>query len=149
MLTGLVSAKYADYVPEFQECERTSAQKAGLKFEKDVIQRLQSLYTRVEPHPWLYYKTYKTSGVCQPDALIWLDENLLCIMECKLSWMRMARSKLLNFYGPIVQSIYPNTELCYLQIYKNWRKGCHKRTLSLYELDKLKAGQYKECQATI
>lgn len=149
MLARPLSARYADYVPVFPERQHTSAQRAGLKFEKDVIRRLQLLHTRVVPGPWLYYKAGRSSGVCQPDALVWLDEKLLCVVECKLSWVRGARLKLLTFYGPILQAIHPDVELCYLQVYKNARKGCHKRKLTLYELDKLKKGQYKECQALL
>ncbi len=138
-------ARYVDYPPEFPERAQTSAQKAGLAFEKAVIRRLQSLHTRVEPGPWLYYKVRGFSGICQPDALVWLDEKLLCVVECKLSWMRGAREKLLKFYGPIVSTIHKDVDLCYLQVYKNSRKGAHKRTLTLYDLPTLTAGQYKEC----
>ena len=149
MLGRPLSARYADYAPDFPEREHTRAQKAGLTFEKNVIKHLKNLHTRVVPGPWLYYQAGRKSGVCQPDALVWLDEKLLCIVECKLSWVRDARQKLLTFYGPILQAIHPDVELCYLQVYKNARKGCHKRKLTLYELDKLTKGQYKECQALL
>ncbi len=148
-LAGNILARYADYVPEFPERSQTSAQKSGLAFERNVIKRLQSLHEKVEPGPWLYYKAGRLSGICQPDALVWLSENLLCVVECKLSWVRGARDKLLRFYGPIVSAIHKDVDLCYLQVYKNARRGCHKRSVSLYELENLKPGVYKECQVLL
>lgn len=148
---GRLIAKYADYVPQFEKRKRTSAQQAGLNFERAVVNRLQSLYTKVEHGPWLYYNAGRgASGICQPDALVWLPDNRLCIVECKLTWVRGAREKLLKFYGPIVQAIHRDAELCYLQAYRNPKKGCHKRTVSLYTLeDELKPGVYKECHAVM
>ncbi len=146
MLDLPITAKYADYIPVFEDRKRTAAQRAGLAYERAVVRRLQSLYEKVEHGPWLYYKTPKTSGVCQPDAHVWLKPNHLCIVECKLTWQRPARLKLLTFYGPIVQAIYPDVELSYLQVYKNYKKGCHKRILSLYELETIRPGDYRECR---
>lgn len=140
-----LTAKYADYAPTFPEQKRTTAQQAGLNYEAAVLRRLKSLHTRVEDHPWLYYKSPRASGVCQPDALVWLDEKHLLVVEVKLTWVRGARDKLLKFYGPILSVIYPDVEISYLQVYKNAKRGCHKRTVSLYELETIKPGAYKEC----
>lgn len=145
-LAGPIEAKYADYEPDFGEQTRTAAQRAGILYEKKTLKRLESLYHKLEPGPWLYYKSATRSGVCQPDGLLWLSPDLLCILECKLSWVRGARHKLLTFYGPIVQAIHKKVELCYLQVYKNVRRGAHKRPISLYKLDDMKPGSYKECQ---
>jgi len=142
----LLFASYAKFVPDFGISTPTAAQRAGISFEKAVQKKLAFLYPRVEPGPWLYYKTEKTANVCQPDALVWLAENKVCIVECKLTWQAAARSKLLSLYGPVVQLVYPQVEVCYLQVYKNAKPGAHKRPLSLYGLDNLKTGKYKECQ---
>lgn len=144
-------AQYADRIPEFEKRERTSAQQAGLNFEKAVVTRLTSLYEKVEAGPWLYYNAGRgASGICQPDALVWLPDNRLCIVECKLTWVRAAREKLLKFYGPVVQAIHKDAQLSYLQVYKNPKRGCHKKTVSLYELEtELKIGAYKECHAVL
>lgn len=141
-----VVARYADYVPQFPKQKRTKAQQAGISFERAVQKRLTFLYSKVESSPWLHFKTPRRSGVCQPDALIWLSDNHICIVEVKLSWMRPARKKLLEFYGPIVQAIYPDATLSYLQVYKNAKSSSHKKPLSIYKLEEIPPTKYKECQ---
>ena len=139
-------ARYADYVPVFPTQQRTAAQKAGISFEKAVIKKLTFLYGEVKPGPWLYYRTPKKAGVCQPDALVELPDNRLCVVEVKQSWMRPVRQKLLNFYGPIVELIHPDKKICYLQVYKNAKPSAHKKPVSIYELELLEPNKYKECQ---
>lgn len=141
-----VVARYADYVPDFKKTKRTAAQQAGLSFEKAVLKKLTAIYGKVEASPWLYYKTPKRSGICQPDALLWLADDHICIVEIKLSWMRPARQKLLQFYGPVVEAIHKDVKLSYLQIYKNAKPASHKKALSIYALDAIPLGKYKECQ---
>ena len=141
-----VVGRYADFVPEFEAQKRTAAQQSGISFEKAVLKKLKAIYGKVEPSPWLYYKTPKRSGICQPDGLLWLADNHICIVEIKLTWMRPVRQKLMQFYGPVVKAIYPDAELSYLQIYKNARDASHKKALSIYRLDELQMGKYKECQ---
>ena len=141
-----VVAKYADYAPQFPKQKRTKAQQAGISYEKAVHKRLVATYPRVEVSPWLYYETPKRSGICQPDALLWITDDHLCIIEIKLSWMRPARKKLLEFYGPIVQAIYPGVTLSYVQLYKNAKTSSHKKPLSIYKLDEIPRTKYKECQ---
>lgn len=141
-----VIARYADYVPEFQRTKRTSAQQAGISFEKSVLKKLTAIYGKVEASPWLYYKTPRRSGICQPDALLWLADDHICIVEIKLSWMRPVRQKLMQFYGPVVAAIYKDVKLSYLQVYKNAKPASHKKALSIYRLDELTVGKYKECQ---
>ncbi len=146
-LTGrLLTARYADYPPEFPGQTSTNAQRAGLRYEKTITKKLGLLH-RTEPGPWLYYKTKGRSGVCQPDALCWLTDELLCVVEVKLSFIKTARTKLLNFYGPVVKLLHPNVSLCYLQVYRNHRKGAHKRVVSIYELETtMKPDTYRESQ---
>ena len=141
-----VIGRYADYVPEFERGQRTTAQQSGISFEKAVLKKLTSIYGKVEPSPWLYYKTPKRSGICQPDALLWLNDTHLCVVEIKLSWMRPVRQKLMTFYGPVVQAIHPTATLSYLQVYKNAKSDSHKKSLSIYKLDEIPMGKYKECQ---
>ncbi len=141
-----VVARYADYVPEFPKQKRTSAQQAGISFERAVHKRLVALHPRVELSPWLYYRTPRRSGICQPDALLWLADDHICIVEIKLSWMRPVRKKLMEFYGPIVQAIHPCVTLSYLQVYKNAKSSSHKRPISIYNLEEIPMAKYKECQ---
>lgn len=139
-------ARHADYVPEFEATKRSAAQQAGISFEKAAVKKLTAIYGRVDPGPWLYYRAPKRSGICQPDALLWLSDAHLCIVEIKLSWMRPARQKLMQFYGPIVQAIYPDASLSFLQVYKNAKPASHKKPLSIYKLDAIPISKYKECQ---
>ena len=141
-----VIGRYADYVPDFERGRRTAAQQSGISFEKAAIKKLTSIYGKVEASPWLYYKAPKRSGICQPDALLWLADDHLCIVEIKLSWMRPVRQKLMTFYGPVVQAIHPQAQLSYLQVYKNAKTDAHKKSLSIYKLDEIPIGKYKECQ---
>lgn len=141
-----IAARYADYVPDFKKTKRTSAQQAGISFEKAVLKKLTAIYGRVEASPWLYYKTPKRSGICQPDALLWLADDHICIVEIKLSWMRPVRQKLMQFYGPVVSAIHKDVKLSYLQIYKNAKPSSHKKALSIYSLDTMPIDKYKECQ---
>lgn len=141
-----ITAKYATYIPEFPAQERTAAQRAGISFERAVVRRLKALHNKVEPGPWLYYQAGKQSGICQPDALVWLSDDHLLVVEAKLSWVRSARKKLMEFYRPIVAAIYPKATLSCLQIYKNTNKAAHKKPVSIYELGKIPANKYRECQ---
>lgn len=139
-------ARYAEYAPAFAEQKRTAAQQAGISYEKAVQKKLTLLYGKVEASPWFYYKTPGRSGVCQPDALVWLADDHLCIVEIKLSWMRPVRQKLVSFYGPVVAACHKNVKLSFLQIYKNAKPAAHKNALSIYKLDETPIGKYKECQ---
>lgn len=118
---------------------------AGLKYERDVLRQLGMLYKCVKPSPWLVYSARNTSGICQPDALWFITPKHICIVEIKLSWVRNARDKLLNFYGPVVEASHKGCKVSYLQIYKNTKPNSHKRKLSFFELETIKPGVYKEC----
>ncbi len=144
-MRGLVVARYAT-APNFLERPKTAAQRAGLRYEAQVIAKATEYVEKLEPGPWLYYKADRCSGICQPDALAWLTPSHICIIEVKLTWQRPARAKLREFYGPVVQAIYPDVQLSYLQVYKNWKSGCHKTAIRLDELTSIKEGSYKECQ---
>jgi hypothetical protein len=149
MAKGPLTARYAEFVPVFADQKRTAAQKAGLRYEAAVLKRLDLLYEKVEKGPWIYYSTGGRGHICQPDGLVWLRPDLICVVEVKLTWVKGAREKLLKFYGPIVGALHPRVDLCFLQAYKNPKKGCHKRTVSLYELETMQPGSYKESHALL
>lgn len=145
-LGPLLSATYADKAPEFPEQKRSAAQLAGLAFERAVMRRLKALHPKLIPGPWILYKFAKKSGICQPDALLWLSDTHCCIIECKLTWKSTARRKMTELYGELVKKLHPEATVSYLQIYKNSRKSAQKKPISIYNLDSLPAGKYKECQ---
>jgi len=120
--------------------------RAGLRYEKSILRKLQVLYPGTKLSPWLVYKAPQKSGICQPDALVIFPDGRLVVVEVKLTRMPQVRQKLMKFYGPLVQLLYPKHELCYLQIYKNASRSAHKKPISLFELETLKPGIYRECQ---
>ncbi len=148
MLVPPITARLLDEPPIFPGAPApTAVQLAGLRYEARVVKLLQALHPRVEAGPWIGYKSRGQSGICQPDAVVWLDDRRVYVVEVKLSWQRHVRSKLKGLYGPLVRQIWgPDIDLSYLQVYKNWRRGCHKKPLNLYELEStFKTGKYKEC----
>jgi len=46
----------------------------------------------------------------------------------------------------VVAAIHKDATLSYLQIYKNAKTASHKKALSIYGLDAMPQGKYKECQ---
>lgn len=119
--------------------------RAGLAYERRVLRKLKLLYPDLKASPWIVYKAPKKSGICQPDALLVLPDGRLIVIEIKLSRMPQVRQKLMQFYGPLVQLLYPKHKLCYLQIYKNTKPSAHKRPVNFYELETIKPGTYREC----
>ena len=121
--------------------------RAGLRYERAILRKLKLLYPGTKASPWIVYKSPDKSGICQPDALVLLPDNRIIIVEIKLSRMAPVRQKLMKFYGPLVQLLYPGRQLCYLQIYKNTKPAAHKRPVSFFNLETLKPGVYRECQS--
>jgi hypothetical protein len=145
-LTGPLTARYADYAPEFPKRKRTAAQQAGLNYEKALMKRLKFLYPKLEIGPWLYFHCPTRSGICQPDGMLWLTDNRLLIIECKLTHKPAARKKLMDFYFPVVAAIHPKATISCVQVFKNISRGSHKKLLTIYELAKSKPNTYKESQ---
>lgn len=146
MLTEPFTVEYMLEEPRFPDQRRTTAQQAGINYEHKVGTKLKALYKKTINGPWLQYKCPSKSSICQPDILIWLTPTHLLIVEVKLSWMPQVRQKLKTFYGPLLQKLHPTITISYLQLYKNWRARAHKKPLSIYALDDIKPGAYKECQ---
>jgi hypothetical protein len=140
------SAAFATQAPVFPAQTRTAAMRAGLRYERAILRKLKLLYPGTKTSPWIVYRSPGKSGVCQPDALVLLPNGHIIIIEIKLSRMAPVRQKLMKFYGPLVELLYLGRPLCYLQVYKNTRRGAHKRPVSFFDLETLKPGVYKECQ---
>jgi len=139
--------RYADYAPVFPAQVRTAAQKAGLRYEAAVVRRLKTMFKDVREGPWILYKAANKSGICQPDALVWLDGKFVLVVEVKLTHQSPARSKLVDFYGPLVQELHKSADVAYLQVFKNTKPAAHKRLVPFYEIaEHMKPGKYRECQ---
>jgi hypothetical protein len=140
------SASFTMSAPVFPAQMRTAAMRAGLRYERAILRKLKLMYPGTKTSPWILYKSPGKSGICQPDALVLLPSNHIILIEIKLSRMAPVRQKLMKFYGPLVQLLYPSCTISYLQIYKNARRGAHKRPVSFFDLENLKPGVYRECQ---
>lgn len=146
-LRGPLTARYADYAPTFPAQVRTAAQRAGLRYEASVVKRLRTIVEKVEAGPWLVYRAANKAGICQPDALAWLSDKFVVVVEVKLTHQQNARPKLVDFYGPLVQKVHPAAEVAYLQVFKNTKPAAHKRLVPFYEIpEHMKPGKYRECQ---
>jgi hypothetical protein len=142
-----VKAEWAKEPPEFPNAlPPTAAMQAGINYEKAVLKKLEKIYRNVKASPWILYKSITRNGICQPDGLIFLAADHVVLVEIKLSHVRAAREKLMHFYRPLIEYLYPGTTVTCLQIYKNSRRGAHKKPHSIYSLDaSLKKGTYNEC----
>lgn len=144
-----ISCDYAKYAPVFAEQRKTGAQLAGGRYERQIIKRLSETFNHltVEDHPWLVYKCPAKQGICQPDALLWTNPTHCIIVECKLTWQRGARDKLVNFYGPLVTALKPDVVTSYVQIFKHLQSGSHKRQLKFADIPYITEGTYRECHS--
>lgn len=150
MSDNITEAFLLDKPPTFSEQPLTEGEKrryeSGLRYERRVCDALSSRYPNTLRGPWIKYRNgTQYFNFCQPDAIIF-HEGRLILVEIKLTHTRSARQKLICFYGPIVQHIYPDYTQSYVQIYKNWRPRAHKEPFDINDLLKVPEGLYRECQ---
>lgn len=151
MFDKITEAFFLDRPPAFSEDRHlTNTEKriyeAGLRYERRVCDALSSRYPNVLRSPWIKYRNgTKYFNFCQPDAIIFHEDRVI-IIEIKLTHTRSARQKLISFYGPILQHIYPDHTQSYVQIYRNWRPRAHKEPYDINDLLKVPKGLYRECQ---
>lgn len=109
-LTGLVSARRVPVGSGhpssfFPESPLTDAQRAGLRYERRVKEKLllHAVAFGVELGPWFEVLTLPGRRLCQADALL-LDP--LTVIEVKNHHDTRAYHQLTNLYGPVVEHIY-------------------------------------------
>jgi hypothetical protein len=85
----------------------TLAQANGIRFEKKVFNSLSRFFNHIEHNPWFEYRNNSEFAYCSPDILIKFD-NILLIIEVKLTWVKEAQEKLDLFYRPIITKANPD-----------------------------------------
>lgn len=82
------------------------AQAAGVRYEAKVRRAITALAKKigatVEPNPWFRFVDSVGPGACSTDALLWLDQLAVIIIEVKYTWTPTAQTKMQGLYIPVV-----------------------------------------------
>jgi hypothetical protein len=99
----------------------TAAQKAGKRFEKKLLSRLDSTDDyQVLKAPWIQYEVSEAGPRwCQPDALISRKTDVL-IVEAKLTHTADAYWQLRQLYEPIVKWIFPKAVVHLVEVTRSF-----------------------------
>lgn len=91
--------------PDFQYVVKpSSAQAAGLRYEKKVQALLGETFPGFIPGPWFVYRDSPTRAkkLCQPDG-IWVSSAGVFIFEVKFRWCAEAWWKMKRLYAPVAE----------------------------------------------
>lgn len=86
------------------------AARIGLRYERRIGKELalhiaSEHIDRVEHNPWFTFTDKYGSGNCCPDFIFWL-QNVIVIVEVKLTWTEVAMRKLMELYCPVVATAF-------------------------------------------
>lgn len=99
---------------------KTVAQKAGLRYEKKVLNELSERFgSAFHPSPWLRFTDETGTRYCQPDGLL-IQERGTFIFEVKYSFVSDAWFQLRRLYGPVVERAYRPAKIFYVVICRNY-----------------------------
>src|SRR3990172_5908545 len=107
-------AAFASRAPAFTYRRRkpTAAQLAGLRFEREALSFLCSVYPGFfVPRPWFRYMVTGENELrwCQPDGLLFSPRSgVLTIVEIKIRHTNDAWQKLSGLYASVVQALFPS-----------------------------------------
>ena len=123
VISKLRWAKALDERPVFIPSPRlTGVKRAGVLYENRVANYMKAIYgdENVLHGQWYQYEDRRGVGYCQSDILILPhgDVKDLIILECKLKSRRVAEVQLRYLYKPIVEHLYPNTNIIMVQVCK-------------------------------
>lgn len=98
----------------------TGAQKAGLRYQRQVCDELRRIFGResVLVGPWVEYRTEGRLCYCQPDAIVHVGDRSY-VFEVKLSTTTDAWWQLRHLYGPIAQHLYPQGRIILVNVVKS------------------------------
>ena len=121
---GLKWAELRDYGPfsgKHQNRNAKASVKKGHSYERSVHRELKRLDLGGEicSQQWIMFADANGLGWAQPDVYLLFD-NLLLLIECKLTQSKSAEVQLLSLYLPLLKKIYQVPILC-LQTCKNLR----------------------------
>jgi hypothetical protein len=99
----------------------TAAQKAGIRYERKVLDSLADLLPAVKRSQWFRFREFgrDTPRWCQPDGLLHTEE-LTVIFEIKIRTMPEAWWQLTTLYAPVVQKALRPKRLALVQIFRSF-----------------------------
>jgi hypothetical protein len=99
----------------------TSAQRAGIRYERNVIKFLTSEFAKdFTASQWFaWHDDHERLRYCQVDGLLRLN-NLLVIVEIKVNFSSDAWWQLRKLYEPIIKKVYSPSRLASLVVCKSF-----------------------------
>ena len=126
IIRGLRWAKALDDRPRFISSPRIKGiQRAGLIYENRIANYMKALYgDKVLHGQWYEFEDRRGLGWCQPDIIVLPDKDrkFILVLECKLKATKKAWVQLNYMYRPVLERIYPQTEIRLVQVVKNLNK---------------------------
>ncbi len=126
VIRGLRWAKALDDRPRFISSPRIrGVQRAGLIYENRIANYMKALYgDKVLHGQWYEFEDRRGLGWCQPDIIVLPDKDrkFILVLECKLKATKKAWVQLNYMYRPVLERIYPQTEIRLVQVVKNLNK---------------------------
>lgn len=90
--------------PSFISKGKTSAQKAGLRYEAKVQAFLRELFPAYQPSPYVRFMDERGSRVCIPDGLLTFEYKRAVIFEIKYTHTPDAWWQLKRLYEPVLKA---------------------------------------------
>ena len=126
VIRGLRWVKALDDRPRFLSSPRIKGiQRAGLIYENRIANYMKALYgDKVLHGQWYEFEDRRGLGWCQPDIIVLPDKDrkFILVLECKLKATKKAWVQLNYMYRPVLERIYPQTEIRLVQVVKNLNK---------------------------
>jgi hypothetical protein len=126
VIRGLRWVKALDDRPRFISSPRIKGiQRAGLIYENRIANYMKALYgDKVLHGQWYEFEDRRGLGWCQPDIIVLPDKDrkFILVLECKLKATKKAWVQLNYMYRPVLERIYPQTEIRLVQVVKNLNK---------------------------
>lgn len=110
----------------------------GVAYEKYVHSVLQEIYgSRFYGNPWFEFQVGGKKNWCSPDFLLFpedLNQGVVVVGECKLTYKPKAWAKYEELYKPIVQSVFSGYVLRGVQVCRHLKRGMIPSGVSLHDL---------------
>lgn len=98
----------------------TSSQKAGLRYERRVLDVLSAIYEKAfTPSPMIVYEQHGERRRAIPDGVLRIDESVV-IVEVKLAHTAGAWTQLMDLYVPLISMIEPRAHLRPVEVCRSY-----------------------------
>lgn len=114
VVRGLKWAKECNVGPGFPEVRLTGSKAAGVAYEKRVAKDIKRRFGKdweIKISQWIRYEDSAGLGWARPD-LYMIRDDLLVIVESKLTQTISAEKQLLKLYLPLLLRIYSRKIVC-------------------------------------